>query len=332
VALYWGTAIGASLAVYLCVLLHELAHSLVALRFRIPVRGITLFVLGGVSQLAHDAPSPRAEFLIALAGPLASLAIAGLAAAGFWLLHGQSELIATICFWLAYVNLPLGLFNLLPGFPLDGGRLLRALVWFAGDDFRWATRIAARSGQLAALCLIGSGAYLIATDRQHWLMNGIWFVLIGWFLLMAAARTLSTTLLLQELDGVLARDVMRPDPSLVPAEQPLSELAELLIANPRLDLSVVLREGRPVGLIGSSALGRISAERRDSTPLGQVMRPLAPDQLLAEDLPAAQALQTLVESAIEALPVCKDGEVVGLLRQDDLLRFVELRRRLRGRR
>jgi len=214
---------------FTCVLLHELAHSLVALRFQIPVRGITLFIFGGVSHIAHDARSPRAEFLIALAGPVTSLLLGIIAAAAYWLLHGQNEAAAMICFGLAYVNVSLGLFNLLPGFPLDGGRLLRSMIWFAGDDFAWATRVAARAGQITAVCLIAAGAYLIVTEGQRALLNGLWISFIGWFLLQAAARTLTSTLLLHELDGVVARDVMRTNPPLVTADQPLSDLATLLL-------------------------------------------------------------------------------------------------------
>lgn len=329
-AQYWGVALSTSVLFFASVLLHELAHSLVALRFQIPVHSITLFIFGGVSHIAHDARSPRVEFLIALAGPVTSLLLGVLAAAGYWLLHAQSEAAAAACFWLAGVNVSLGLFNLLPAFPLDGGRLLRSMIWSAGDDFPWATRVAARAGQIAAICLIGTGAYLVAIERQHALGNGLWLIFIGWFLMQAASRTLTSTLLLHALDGVVARDVMRTNPPLVASDQPLSDLATLLLANPHYDPSVVLRDGRAVGLVGSPALSRIGAERRAGTPLGAVMQTLTDDQLLAEDLPAAQALQTLVESGSEALPVCAAGTVVGLLRRDDLLRFVELRRRLRG--
>ena len=329
-AQHWGVALSTSVLFFASVLLHELAHSLVALRFRIPVRSITLFIFGGVSHIAHDARSPRIEFLIALAGPVTSLLLGILAATGYGLLHAQSEAVAAACFWLAGVNISLGLFNLLPAFPLDGGRLLRSMIWSAGDDFPWATRIAARAGQIAAICLIGTGAYLVAIERQHGLGNGLWLIFIGWFLLQAAARTLTSTLLLHELDGVVVRDVMRTNPPLVTADQSLSDLATLLLANPRYDPSVVLRDGRAVGLVGSPALSRVGAERRAATPLGAVMQTLTDEQVLAEDLPAAQALQTLVESGHEALPVCTAGTVVGLLRRDDLLRFVELRRRLRS--
>jgi Zn-dependent protease/CBS domain-containing protein len=328
---YWGIALSTSLLFFASVLLHELAHSLVALRFRIPVRSITLFIFGGVSHIAHDARSPRVEFLIALAGPVTSLLLGVLGAAGYWLLQTRSEPAAAACFWLAGVNVSLGLFNLLPAFPLDGGRLLRSMIWCAGDDFPWATRVAARAGQGAAICLIGTGAYLVAIDRQQPVGNGLWLILIGWFLIQAAARTLTSTLLLHELEGVVARDVMQTNPPLVIAEQPLSDLATLLLANPRSDPAVVLRDGRAVGLVGSPALSRVGAERRVGTPLSAVMQVLTEEQLLAEELPAAQALQTLVESGNEALPVCAQGRVVGLLRRDDLLRLVALRRRLRSR-
>ena len=203
----------------------------------------------------------------------------------------------------------LGLFNLLPGFPLDGGRLLRSMIWFAADDFPWATRIATRAGQITAVSFIATGVYLVVTQGQHALFNGLWLSFIGWFLLQAAVRTLATTLFLHELDGVVARDVMRPNPPIIAADQPLSDLAASLIANPRHDPSIVLRDGHAVGLVGSPALGRVGADRRAGTPLSAVMQTLTDEQLLAEDLPAAQALQTLVESGNEALPVCTGGRL-----------------------
>ena len=134
--LYWVAGIGASVLFFGCVLLHELAHSLVALRKKVPVRSITLFLFGGVSQVGKEAPSPGAEFAIAVAGPLASLGLAAIAAGFFLVLKGHSEPLGALFFWLAGVNVSLGLFNMLPGFPLDGGRILRSMVWFAADDFR----------------------------------------------------------------------------------------------------------------------------------------------------------------------------------------------------
>ena len=327
-ALYWAAGLGASLLFFVCVVLHELAHSLVALRKKVPVRSITLFLFGGVSQIGKDAPSPGVEFAIALAGPLTSLGLAALAAGLFLLVRGHSEPMGALFFWLAGVNVSLGLFNLLPGFPLDGGRLVRAIVWFAADDFRWATRVATRGGQLAALTIMLAGGYLLFAHQRGGLANGFWLIFIGWFLFSAANGSYQAMLVAHALEGLLTRDAMRRDPPLVNADSPLRELAEALLANPGRDPWVVVRDGAPLGLIGHGALRRVSSERLALVRVGEAMRRLEPNLILADDLPAGQALQTLLESGNASLPVVAEGQVTGLVRRDDLFRLIEIRRRL----
>jgi Zn-dependent protease len=328
-ALHWVAAVAASLLLFLCVLIHEIAHSLVALRKKVPVRSITLFMLGGVSHIGKDAPTPGAELLISLAGPLASLVLGVLAGGLFLLLGLQNEPVGALLFWLAGVNVMLGLFNLLPGFPLDGGRVLRALVWFAADDLRWATGVAARSGQLAAVTLALSGGYLVLAQEAGGLANGLWLIFIGWFLFTSAGASYQAAMVLDSLGGLTIGDVMRRDPLLVEEDTALSELAEILSANPSGDPFVVVRDGRPVGLAGHNTLKRTAPDRLGHARVGEVMQALSPGQVLTDKITAGQALQTLIEARRAYLPVVREGEVVGLVRADDLLRLVELRRRLK---
>jgi len=206
-ALYWGVALSTSLLFFTCVLLHELAHSLVALRFQIPVRGITLFIFGGVSHIAHDARSPRAEFLIALAGPVTSLLLGIIAAARLLVAPRTKRSRGDDLFRVGLRQCQPGLVQSPAGLP-PGRRatvalhdLVRRRRFCLGHPF-----VAARAGQITAVCLIAAGAYLIVTEGQRALLNGLWISFIGWFLLQAAARTLTSTLLLHELDGVVARD------------------------------------------------------------------------------------------------------------------------------
>ena len=328
--LSWAAGLGASLLFFLCVVLHELAHSLVALWKKVPVRSITLFMFGGVSHISKDAPSPAAEFLIALAGPLTSLGLALVAALLYLLLRTPSEPLGALFGWLALTNASLGLFNLLPGFPLDGGRVLRAMVWFAADDFRWATRVATRGGQLAALTIIAAGVYLAFGRAPAGLSGGygFWLMFIGWFLFSAAGGSYQAMLVVQALDGLLTRDIMRRDPPTVEADVSLRSFADLLLANPGHDPWVVLRNSAPVGLAGHATLRRVSPEKLGRLRVAEAMRPLESSLIVADDLPAGQALQTLVESGRDSLPVVADGQVVGLVRLDDLRRAIELRRRL----
>lgn len=327
--LHWAAGLLASLLFFLCVVLHELAHSLVARWAKVPVRSITLFLFGGVSHIGREPPSPGVELAIAIAGPLASIGLGLGAGLGFLLTRHVSEPLAALSFWLAGVNLSLGLFNLLPGFPLDGGRVLRALAWFAGEDYHWATGVAARGGQLAALTMIIGGVYLTISPERGGLANGLWLALVGWFLLSAANGAYRTMRVLADLDGLVVRDVMRPAPPPLAAETELAQAAPLLEAGPGADPLVVMEDGRAIGLLepatvrGGQAAGLLHQRVR------ALMTPLPSELLLAPDLPAGQALQLLLDHGRESLPVIEQGHIVGLLRREDLLRVVALRRRLR---
>ena len=327
-AFHWAAGLFASVLFFLCVILHELAHCLVAVRYGLPVRGITLFALGGVSHIGRDVPSPRVEFGIALAGPATSLLLGGLAALLWLPLHQVSRPAGDLLLWLGSLNVVLAIFNLLPGFPLDGGRLLRSIVWFAADDFTWATKVASRSGQLAALTMALAGLFLLIEQRRGGLTSGLWLMVIGWFLFSAAGASYHSVMALHALRGLFVRDLMRRTPLTVPADASLDELAESFTARRGDDPAVVLRDDAPVGLIQPSALRRYPAEQLATVRAGEAMSTLRPGQLLAEDLPAGDALQTLLESGSESLPVGVEGQLSGLVRQEDLFRAMELRRRL----
>lgn len=327
--LHWATGLLASILFFVCVVLHELAHSLVARWAKVPVRSITLFLFGGVSHIGREPPSPGAELAIAIAGPLASIGLGVVAGLGFLATRQVSEPLAALSFWLAGVNLSLGLFNLLPGFPLDGGRVLRALAWFAGEDYHWATGVAARGGQLSALTMIVGGIYLAVGPERGGLANGLWLALIGWFLLSAANSAYRTMRVLAELDGLVVRDVMRPAPPPLSAEAELEQAAPLLEASPGGDPLIVMEGERAIGLLEPAALRDGLAAGLARQRVRTLMTPLPPDLILPPDLPAGQALQALLDHGREVLPVVEQSELLGLVRRDDLLRVVALRRRLR---
>ncbi|MCC7106029.1 MAG: site-2 protease family protein [Chloroflexi bacterium] len=325
--LVWAAGVSGSLAFFVGVLLHELAHSLVAQRHGIPVRSITLFLFGGVSHISADAPTPGVELKIALAGPLSSLVLALLLFVTSGLAGGERHPIGGLLLLLATLNLSLGIFNLLPGFPLDGGRLFRSMVWFASDDFGWATRVATVSGQLAAGAFIAAGLYL-AFGVHSMTPSGLWLAFVGWFLFKSAGDNLQGTMLMRRLDGLRVTDILRPEPSVVEERAAALEVAHAMLQDPRHDLWIVTRAGEVVGLVGHRDLRRAGVARLRSVAVSQVMRRLTAGQLLDAQTPAAQALQLILESRQDALPVMAGGVLAGLLYRDDLLRVLELRHQL----
>ena len=342
--LCWAVGLGVGLLFSVCVLLHELAHSAVARSRGVPVRSITLFLFGGLSRLGREAPSPSAELAIAAAGPLASLAIAAISLSlALWIERPPNQPLGLLR-WLLFVDHPRNLFatllvglagfnallywvNLVPGFPLDGGRVLRSLVWFASDDYHWANLIATRCGQLAAIGLLMAGVLLASERTRLGLANGVWLALMGLFLLVSASHSYRVAELFKLLDGVLARDLLKPARVIAPTA-PLDEAAALLADEPQAGPLVVVDGGLPLGLISPTTLARRGADELGSMPARLAMRPLPEDALLSPDQPASQALRQMLELDLEQLPVVENGQLAGLVLRDDVVRAMELRRRL----
>jgi Zn-dependent protease/CBS domain-containing protein len=342
--LCWAVGFGIGLLFSACVLLHELAHSAVARSRGVPVRSITLFLFGGLSRLGREAPSPSAELAIAAAGPLASLAIAAIALGAALWIERPSDLPLGLLRWLLFVDHPRNLVamllvglagfnallywvNLVPGFPLDGGRVLRSLVWYASDDYHWASLVAIRCGQLAAIGLLMAGVVLALERTRIGVANGVWLALMGLFLLVSASQSYRVAELLHLLDGGFARDLLKPARTIAPTA-PLDEAAALLNDEPQAGPLVVVDEGRPLGLISPTTLARRGAEGLGSSPARLAMRPLPEDAMLSPDQPASHVLRQMLELDFEQLPVVEDGELTGLVLRDDVVRAMELRRRL----
>jgi len=215
-----------SLLFFASIVTHELAHSILAIRNNIPVKEITLFVFGGVSQITKEATHPRAELSIAIVGPLTSLALAGIFYGLHLLLAGTQQILAAnLMWWLARINVLLALFNLIPGFPLDGGRIFRALVWYRTHDYHRATRIATKVGQGIAYAFIAGGIALIIFAPLYWIY-GLWITLIGWFLHDAASASYQQILLRDALTGITVRQVTDYDCPLIPPHTNLAELVQ----------------------------------------------------------------------------------------------------------
>ena len=272
---YWVAGVIASVAFFACLLAHELSHSVVARRHGVEVEGIVLWLFGGVSRLKGEAAEPGLELRIAVAGPMMSLLLAG----GFL---GLSQLVdasaGTTLFgatlgWLGWINGILAVFNLLPAFPLDGGRVLRAWLWSRHGDKTKATLTAAGAGRIFGFILIGLGLFEFASGIA---VGGLWFVFLGWFLINAAAAEAAGSLLTTQLAGVLVRDVMTPHPIVAPAAMTVDELLEQFIYPNRCStFPLADAAGTVVALLTLARVKHVSAHLRATTRCGDVGTPLA---------------------------------------------------------
>jgi Zn-dependent protease len=313
-----------SLLFFGSVLAHELGHANLALRDRIPVKGITLFLFGGVAQISQEPRSPGSEFRIAIAGPLTSLGLAGL----FGLLYIFDQavpILAAPSQYLMRINLMLALFNLIPGFPLDGGRVLRALVWKWTGSLQKATRVASMGGQLTAFAFIGIGILIIVNGQ---LFNGLWLVFIGWFLQNAASSAYLQLNLQQALQGVRVGQVMNRNLSDVDHLTPISQLVEEWLNNPQRPALFVSRFGERVGFITLQDIKKIPANKWRFTTVHQVMHPLenAPQIDIESDL--ITALQQMETKNINQISVREGQNLVGLITKDQLINYIRLRAEL----
>lgn len=322
----WILAIISALLLFAAVLAHELAHSLVAQARGLPIKSITLFVFGGVSNIEREPRSAGDEFIITVVGPLTSLVIGGIC----WLIGvavaGANLYVAAVLGYLAIINVLLGLFNLIPGFPLDGGRILRAAIWGATGDLRRATYWASRVGQVVAFLFILWGIWQIFTGN---LLGGIWIGFIGWFLL-TASQSENTQMAVQGLlRGVTVADAMVPVRVIISPETTLRELAEEFFLRHGQRAAAVVQEGRLVGLITLTDLREVPRERWPETTAGQVMVPLARLHVVAPHQSLADVLPLIAGHNINQLPVLEDGRLVGMVSRDAIVNLLEVRRTLK---
>jgi Zn-dependent protease len=315
---YWIVGAATAILFFVSVLLHELGHSIVALRYKIPVRSITLFIFGGIAQIAAEPPSAVAEFLIAIAGPLVSFLLAGFFAV-MQLSAGSLAPLFALAQYLAYINGTLGLFNLIPGFPLDGGRVFRAIVWGVTHNFQRATTIAATVGRVVAFLFILVGVWQIFTGN---LFNGVWIAFIGWFLESAANAQLSQQHLHNLLAGHTVSQAMSQNYALVPGELSLQQLADEHILGSGRRFFVVEQMGQPIGLLTITSLNKIPRSDWSRMTAAQAMTPVDQFHLLKSDTGLAEALEEMNMDDIGQLPVIDDGKVEGILSREGVMNFL----------
>jgi Zn-dependent protease/CBS domain-containing protein len=321
---YWSLGAVTSLLFFASVLVHELAHSWVALRHGLPIRSITLFVFGGVAHVGREPADPGVELRIALAGPLTSLALAGLFG-GAWLLVRGEPLAAAPAIWLARINGIVAVFNLVPGFPLDGGRVLRALLWRWTGSFQRATQTAAFAGQAIAAGFIALGA-LSALGGN--VLGGVWMVLIGWFLQNAAAATSSQAGLRELLRGVKVSQAMARDCPQVPGDRTLDRLVQDQVLGAGRRCFLVTEDGRLRGLLTLHEVKAVPRERWSGTRVEEVMTPLERLAAVGPDDDLFGALERMDDADVAQLPVVTGGELVGLIGREQILRYIRARAEL----
>lgn len=315
---YWSIGPLCAILLFASVVVHELAHSLVAKARGLPVEGITLFLFGGVSSLKADSRGPKDELIISAVGPLASL---GLFAVLRVLYEGVTDTttpFAALLWYLWWINLALAIFNMLPAFPMDGGRVLRSAIWALTGRVGLATRFATRSGQVVSVLIIAGGTYEALTG---FFVSGLWTVLIGWFLFSAATRSRQDIDLEFISGGPLVSDLMEPDPPTVPADLPVADVLLGGLVQSGVSGLLVSEYGRVVGMVTPSDLRRLPRAEWDRIRVREVMT-RTPVHSVQADARLPEALALLREHSIEQMPVMDGDRVVGLVRRSDLIGYL----------
>ncbi len=315
---YWIVGIITAVLFFVCVLLHELSHSVVAMRYHLPVRSITLFIFGGVSEITSEPKSAIAEFWIAFAGPLASFVLAGIFAVLSIVFAGVAPL-AALARYLAYINGILGLFNLIPGFPLDGGRVFRSLVWGVSHNFNRSTVIAVNVGRVIAFLFILFGVWQIALGN---LFNGIWIAFIGWFLESAANSQLGQQRIQTLLAGHTVAQAMSRSYATIPGNLTLQQIADEHILTSGQRFFVIESAGQPVGLLTIASLNKVPRSEWATTTARQAMTSIEQFHTLRTDEGLADALHEMNEDKVNQLPVMSDGRLEGVLSQENVIGFL----------
>jgi Zn-dependent protease/CBS domain-containing protein len=320
----WLLGAVAAILLFASVLIHELAHSFVAKARGLQARSITLFIFGGVSSLSGETKRPSTEFFVAIVGPLTSLVLSGIAYL-VAVAAPRASPVEAIASYLVLINGLLGLFNLIPGFPLDGGRVFRAIVWQVTRDARRATELATAVGRLVAWGFLLLGFWRVLNDD---VLGGIWIAAIGWFLQNAASASLEQAVAEQRLRRLRVGDVIQPDPTAVPPNISVAELVERYML-PGARRSVPVVEGdRLVGIVTLSDVRHVPPEERATTLVRSIMGGQEGLATVTPERPLRDAIEALGSGDYEQVPVVQDGRLVGLLTRADVVRQIQLREAL----
>jgi Zn-dependent protease/CBS domain-containing protein len=320
---YWLMGTVGALGLFLSVIVHEFAHSLVARRFGMAMKGITLFIFGGVAEMEDEPPSAKAEFMMAIVGPVTSIVLA----LGFYGIHQAGEEILSVPVnavigYLAFINAILAAFNLVPAFPLDGGRVLRSILWGAKKNLRWATRVSSEIGAGFGIFLIIMGFIQVIAGN---LVGGMWWVLIGLFLQAAAKMGYQQVITRKILEGEKVHRFMRTDPVTVSPATTIAELVEEYVYRYHYKLFPVTEGERLVGCITTREIKEIPRERWETKRVAEVVSHCSPDNTISPDADALHALAAMNRTGASRLMVIEGDRLVGIIALKDLMQLLSLK-------
>jgi len=321
---YWVLGLIASLLVFGSVLVHELAHSLVAIKQGDQVRSITLFILGGVAQITEEPKDPLSEFVMAIAGPLISFILGSFFFMLSILLLGVNKPLLAVISYLGLINIVLGVFNLLPGFPMDGGRVLRSIIWQITGDLRKATQIASFSGRAFAFLMISLGVFEILQGS----LSGMWMIFIGWFLHSAAVRGYQQVVMKTRLNNVTARDLMVEDLQTVPGHVTVQELVNSFILKKKKRVFIVIDGNRMEGVVSLEDVKTILRNKWASTDVDEIMTPIEELESVSPETDGEAILAKLASGKERRIYVMEEGLIIGVITRKDIHNYVQLQTEL----
>ena len=329
-SLRWSLAIVTAVLFFGSIVVHELSHAVVAKARGLPVRAITLFALGGVAQIEKEAADAKTEFWMGIVGPITSLVI-GLICLGITFALGWTppnfpqQPLPAVLMWLGVINIGLAIFNMIPGFPLDGGRVLRGILWWITGNARRATNIASRVGQIIAFLMIIYGVMQFFGGAG---INGLWLTFIGWFLLSASRESYAQMMITEGLRGLRVKDVMSGDYTTVDAHLNLETFAEEHLMRSGRRFFVVTINDRPEGIITPHEIHEVPRARWPYTTIGDVMRPLDRTHSVGPNTPVTDALEMMARQDLNQLPVVSGGVLAGLISRSHILQLIQTRSEL----
>jgi Zn-dependent protease len=327
---YWSMGVAGAAGLFFSIIFHEMCHSLVARHYGLPMTGITLFLFGGVAEMSDEPASPSVEFLMAVAGPISSFVLAF----AFYLLNLGSESLGLpvgltgVLYYLGFINLILAVFNLVPAFPLDGGRMLRAALWYWTGNLRWATRLASRIGNGFGILLMILG---VVNVLQGNVIPGMWWFLIGMFVRGAASMSYQQVLIRQGFEGVPVRRVMTETAVSVPPSLSLADLVHDYFYQHYHKTFPVVDAGRIVGIVSVRNVKPVPRERWGEARVADVMAPLSAENSIRPDANALDALQLMTRTGNSRLVVVAGNALVGIVSLKDLMNYLFLKLELEDR-
>lgn len=321
---YWLMGVAGALGLLVSIVFHELWHSLVARKFGLPMRGITLFIFGGVAEMTEEPSSPKVEFFMAVAGPISSVVL-GLGLFGIVFLGdslGWPQSVTGVINYLALLNLILAGFNLIPAFPLDGGRVLRSVLWGWKDNIRWATQLSSKIGGGFGIALIIIGLIEVITGN---FVGGIWMFLIGMFIRGASQTAYKQLILRRSLEGEKVRRFMKSDPVTVPPSLSVEDLVEDYIYKHNYKMYPVVEEGKLIGCVTINQVKEIPKEERDKRKVAELAQSCSGKNTIGPDEDAMQALSIMRKNRASRLMVAEDDKLVGMISLKDMMGLLSLK-------